>query len=78
MFTKEQIELGLKNKFIQVEITTIKGLNFINKLNLGLELKKDWGIMYVFGQDFKNGFGLNASYTEKENLTLITDTEIIL
>lgn len=81
MYSKNQIKEALNNDFIQVKVTTNKGLEFINNLCVGYNQPtfRDMGEMYFFRNDFgKQGLGLNGSFDKKEGLTVILDKDIEL
>jgi hypothetical protein len=74
-YSDQQIEEGLKNFFIQVEVKTTKGRDLINRIfiNLNQEPFKISNEIFIYGYIFENDeFGLNAGYSKKENITVIT------
>lgn len=79
MYSKNQIKEALDNNFIQVKVTTNKGLEFINSVvgSYNQAPFRDYGVMYFFRQDFgEEGFGLNGNSDKKEGLTVIEDKKI--
>lgn len=81
MYSKNQIKNALENKFIQVKVTTNKGLDFINSIVKDYNQKpfRDNGQMYFFGQSFEaDDFGLNGSFSKIKELTVILDKDIKL
>jgi hypothetical protein len=75
-YSDEQIEEGLRNFFIQVEVKTQKGADLIYRISLKLNKEKPYkvkNVTFVYGYIFEgNKFGLNGSYSKKENITVIS------
>ena len=75
-YSDEQIEEGLRNFFIQVEVKTQKGADLIYRISLKLNKEKPYrvkNVTFVYGYIFEgNKFGLNGSYSKKDNLTVIS------
>ena len=75
-YSDEQIEEGLRNFFIQVEVKTQEGADLIYRISLKINNDKPYKVkheIFVFGDVFGDSeFGLNGAWSKRDNLTVIS------